>query len=143
MSPMSTKPPIAVRMPRVTPRSFFIRALEMKRSSFARERRERLGQAREPLELASPRRDAQRGEVLVGLREQLAELLAEPVRVVVGRLHAVEGRVRLGRAFFALPRAAPTRTDRTRRRRCPTRAPSRAVSTDESADSAVSFALCS
>src|SRR5437868_6429618 len=90
-SPMSTKPPIAVRIPRVRARTFFT---SLASSAVRRQERlqhvdvvvERRGHSDERLQLAAPRRDADVGDVILGVVDDRAEVAAHLVGAVVGRL---------------------------------------------------------
>src|SRR4051812_23793117 len=104
-SPMSTKPPIAVRIPSVISKTFFTPSslvLCGERSESVPIGLERRGDRRQPFELASPHGDADVGHVIESRREQRVELGAQIVSGAVGGLDRSERPLRAGERFFLL-----------------------------------------
>src|SRR6266571_5413989 len=94
-SPMSTKPPTAVRMPSATSRSFFTRAPSLMRPrelvQLAGDPSKRRGQAGHRAEVAAAGGRAQRRDGRGGRVQQVVQLGLELVGAPVGRLDGVEG----------------------------------------------------
>src|SRR5262245_36984453 len=89
MSPMSTKPPIAVRIPSVMATSRFMPpspVLGDERAEAVGVGRERFGDACERAELAAADRHPHVADVRAGVVEQRVELLEQAVALLVRRL---------------------------------------------------------
>src|SRR4051812_40876553 len=98
-SPMSTKPPMAVRMPRPRATVFFTSAATV----VAEERLDpgdvALDVRHVEVVVPAPRRNAQRGDVVVGIAEDRLERVAHDIGAMVGWLDRAE---RAGKAVQRL-----------------------------------------
>src|SRR6186997_362571 len=116
-SPMSTKPPMAVRIPSVRARTFFTtprsRVLLEERLESVDVVVERRGDRVELGELPAASGDANVGDVVLGVGQDRAEVVAQVVGALVRRLDRAERRLQAAEALLGdtqdEPRVGPDR----------------------------------